>query len=139
MNTLLKLTHCLFFFTRHKKIQKGYIINSECILITLTKKFDAVIARGVTSDRIIFGANLIWIWNPWLCWKSFRSSKQKEELDAIYICYSHTVELLLNIKISNPISKTHHMQPFILGSQTVGHGGGSSRCSRSVSWFAIWI
>ncbi len=41
----------------------------------INKKFWSCDCKGVTSDKMIFGVDLIWIWSPWLCWRAFRSSK----------------------------------------------------------------
>ena len=83
-----------FFDTRHKKWYKGgYIIKSECNLLTLTKNFEAVIVSRVTFDRMIFGADLIWIWSPWLCWRAFRSSKIRVRCHLYLLLRLHVVKL----------------------------------------------
>ncbi len=83
-----------FFFIYQE--QKSYNnIMSEWKLVTLTKNFVDVLARGITSAKMSFGADFKKIWSPWLCWRACRSSKIGVNCHLCLLCCLHEFSMFL--------------------------------------------
>ena len=54
-----------------------------------------MLARGITSAKMSFGADFKKIWSPWLCWRACRSSKIGVNCHLCLLCCLHEFSMFL--------------------------------------------